>query len=342
MATMDDIAKRLGISKGTVSKALSGATDVSESMRRQVLETAVELGYSRPVRQGGRRLCIFIENMAYQAPEDFGWDIIMGFRKMAEPAGAGVDIVPLTPQIQKQIPYDQYMLSGGYSGALFLGMTLSDPWMREFRSCKTPAVLYDNHVRANPYTAYLGIDNEEGMELAVTRLRELGHRKIGYLSGALGSFIHQVRYRSFFRSLRQCGLSDDPGLAGNSYYSSECLERHLPRLLKQGVTAIICSHDLLAHAVLIHCMEIGIRVPEQLSIIGFDDIPLCSYTAPPLASIRQNRPQLGRSAYYALASLMDGIPISTLLLHAELVERASIGPAPDAPLSETGLPAGLA
>lgn len=329
MATMDDIAKRLGISKATVSKALSGATDVSESTRKSVLEIAVELGYSRPARSGGKRLCIFIENMAYTAPEDFGWDIIMGFRKMAEPAGACIEVVPLTVQTQKQIPYDQYMLSNGYAGAFFLGLTLNDPWMQDFRSSRTPAVLYDNHVRSNPYTAYLGIDNDEGMDLAVARLKALGHRKIGYLSGALGSYIQQVRYRAFFRSLRQSGFPDQPSLVGNSYYTSECLENHLPRLLRQGVTAIICSHDLLAHSVLIHCMEVGIRVPDQLSIIGFDDLPLCSYTIPPLASIRQNRPQLGRSAYYALASLLDGIPIGTLLLHAELIERASIGPAPE-------------
>ena len=111
MATMDDIAKQLGISKGTVSKALSGAADVS------VLEAAVELGYSRISRQGeSRRVCIFVENMAYEKPEDFGWEIITGFRKLAEPAGYQVDIVPLTVELERSVHYDAYMLREGYRG----------------------------------------------------------------------------------------------------------------------------------------------------------------------------------------------------------------------------------
>ena len=269
-----------------------------------------------------------IENMAYTAPEDFGWDIIMGFRKMAEPAGARVEVVPLTVQTQKQIPYDQYMLSNGYAGAFFLGLTLNDPWMQDFRSSRTPAVLYDNHVRSNPYTAYLGIDNDEGMDLAVARLKALGHRKIGYLSGALGSYINQQRYSAFFQALRTYQMPDSPSLAGNSYYFSECLDVHLPRLLDLGVTAILCSSDLLAHTVLIRCHELGIDVPRQLSIVGFDDLPFCAHTAPPLTTIRQDRLQIGKSGYYALDSLLNGVPISSLLLHGQLILRGSTGPAP--------------
>lgn len=89
MATMDDIARQLGVSKGTVSKALSGATDVSETTRKSVVEMAVELGYSRVNRADvPRRVCVLVQNMGYEKPEDFGWDIITGFRKLAEP-GAG-------------------------------------------------------------------------------------------------------------------------------------------------------------------------------------------------------------------------------------------------------------
>ena len=87
---------------------------------------------------------------------------------------------------------------------------------------------------------------------------------------------------------------------------------------------------MLAHMVLIHCLELGIAVPRQLSVIGFDDLPLCQYTIPPLSTIRQNRTELGKSAFYALSSQIEGTPISTLLLHAELIERRSAGQAPDA------------
>ena len=88
MATLEDIAKKVGVSKSTVSKALNGAGDVSQSMRRMVLEAAVELGYSRLRRVDDvPRLAIFITNMNYLTTEDFGYDILVGFRKMAEPSG---------------------------------------------------------------------------------------------------------------------------------------------------------------------------------------------------------------------------------------------------------------
>ena len=330
MATMDDIARRLGVSKSTVSKALSGAADVSETMRKSVLETAVELGYSRISRPGaGRRVCIFVENMEYEQPEDFGWDIITGFRKLAEPADYQVDVIPLTAELQKSTRYDPYMLQEGYWGALFLGLSLLDPWMKEFCTCATPTVLYDNHVKSNPAVTHVGIDNDEGMDMTVSRLKELGHRRIGYLSSALGSYVYQARYASFFHALRQNRMDARKELAGYAFRLSECLERHFPRLLELGCTAIICSHDILAHMLLIHCRELHIRVPENLSVVGFDDIPLCRYTSPPLTTIRQDRDELGKSAFYALSSQIERTPISTLLLHAELVQRGSTGPAPE-------------
>lgn len=330
MATMDDIAKQLGISKGTVSKALSGAADVSETTRKSVLEAAVELGYSRISRQGeSRRVCIFVENMAYEKPEDFGWEIITGFRKLAEPAGYQVDIVPLTVELERSVHYDAYMLREGYRGGFFLGLTLLDPWMKDFRTCTSPTVLYDNQIKYNPAVTQVSIDSDEGMDLAVSRLKELGHRKIGYLSTALGSYVYQVRYAAFFRALRRNKLPAKRELSGYECRLSECLDKHLPRLLDLGCTAVICSHDILAHMLLIHCFELNISVPKQLSVIGFDDLPLCQYTIPPLSTVRQSRTELGKSAFHALSSQIGQTHIGTLLLHSELVERSSSGPAPE-------------
>ena len=91
---------------------------------------------------------------------------------------------------------------------------------------------------------------------------------------AVEEAVHQSRYASFFRALRENKLDARRDLAGYALRLSECLDRHLPRLLDRGCTAVICSHDILAHMVLIHCGELGIAVPERLSVIGFDDIPL--------------------------------------------------------------------
>lgn len=329
VATMEDIARHLGTTKGTVSKALSGAQDVSEATRKAVLEMAVELGYTKLNRTDrNKRICIFIENMDYRQPEDFGYEIISGFRKAAAPAGYIVDIIPLTIAMERNLPYDSHMLLGGYQGALFLGLSFDDPWIRDMKTCVTPTVLFDNRVNGNSHVTYLSIDNDEGLDKAVARLKALGHRRIGYLSGALGSYVFQVRYKAFQRAIHRNQLPAEPSLTGYSYYTSECLERDLPRLLKKGCTAIVCSHDLLAHSVMIHCQEVGLHIPEDISIIGVDDLPMCRYTTPPLSSIRQNREELGKSAFYALSTQINLVPISSLLLHAELIERGSIGAAP--------------
>lgn len=328
MATLEDIAKTLGVSKSTVSKALNGALDVSDAMRRAVVETAVELGYSR-LRRGEEapRLAVFITNMDYASPEDFGYDILVGFRKLAEPAGYQVSVISLDYKLEKSIAYDQYMLQGNYLGGLFLGLSLDDPWLRDFETCRTPTVLYDNRVSGNPRVTYVGADNAEGMFLAVQYLKSLGHRKIGYLSSALGAYVYQQRQQAFFQAMQKNGLCDQ-ALARDSYFFSVCMEEHLPALLGLGCTAILCSHDSLAIGALDHCRKTGIRVPEDVSILGFDDLPRCQGTQPPLTTIRQDRTELGKSAYCALSSQMEGVSLSTFLLHTELVTRASCGAPP--------------
>ena len=98
LTTIQDIADNLGISKGTVSNALNGASDISETLQKQILETAVELGYTKLRRQKGcaKKLCVLVENqnIEYEEPHHFAYDIIMGFRQKAEPAG--FDVPPTT------------------------------------------------------------------------------------------------------------------------------------------------------------------------------------------------------------------------------------------------------
>ncbi len=325
MSTIQEIADRLGISKGTVSKALNGASDISETLQKKIIETAVEMGYQKLRRPGGlRKLCVLIRHMEYSQPHHFGYDLILGFRQMAEPAGYTVEIVSVSDQLQASFSYDAFMLRQDYLGAFVLGFSLNDPWIKCFPTSHTPAVLYDNYISSNPHMASVGIDNREGMDLAVSHLKNLGHRRIGYLSHALDSHIMQVRMEAFLQAMHQQELPVDASFTGSSHYISHCMETDLPRLLyEKDVTAIICSHDQIANAAMLQCQQMGFQIPEEISIIGFDDLPICAYTFPPLTTIRQDRLQLGKSGYYALESLMNGIPISTLLLHAELIIRNS-------------------
>lgn len=333
MTTIQDIADKLGISKGTVSKALNNAPDISETLQKQILETAVELGYTklRRYKNSAKRLCILIQKefIQYTEPHHFAYDIVMGFRQLAEPQGFEVEIVPVNADTQRECSYEVFMLQNDYAGSFVLGFSLNDPWMKDFQTSRTPAVLYDNQIRGNPSTTYVGIDNDEGMDLAIAHLKSLGHKKIGYLSSALESHIMQVRYNAFFQALRHHGLAADPALAGCSFYLSECMDQHLPRLLDMRVTAIVCGQDSIASAALTQCQQLGYSLPQDLSIVGFDDLPICPYTSPPLTTIRQDRINIGKCGYYAEMSLLNGVSIGTVLLHAQLIVRNSTGECPD-------------
>ena len=328
MATLEDIARQLGIAKSTVSKALNGAGDVSEQTRRAVLEKAVEMGYTRTNRGSAPRLAVFVTNMEYASPMDFGYDLIMGFRKLAEPAGYQVEVVPLDVPTQQDIRYDEYMILRNYRGGLFLGLNLQDPWQKDFLTCRTPTILYDNQVEENPNVTYVGVDNHQGMAQAVAHLHALGHRNIGYLSGGMRSYIYRKRANCFLDAMAKHGLPSGPDWMGSHDDEHLCVEEHLSRLLEMGCTALVCSHDKLAHAAMDACAASGLTIPRDLSILGFDDSPLCNATTPALTTIRQDRVILGKSAYYALVSQMNQVHLSTIQLHTTLIQRESCGPVP--------------
>ena len=323
MATLEDIARQLGVAKSTVSKALNGAGDVSEQTRRAVLEKAVEMGYTRTNRGCAPRLAVFVTNMDYTSPTDFGYDIIMGFRKLAEPAGYQVDVIPLDILTQQDIRYDEYMILRNYRGSLFLGLDLQAPWQKDFITCRTPTVLYDNQVAGNPHVTYVGVDNKQGMEQAVAHLHGLGHRKIGYLSGSMHSYIYRKRAKCFTYAMAKYNLPSGPAWMGSHDEEIPCVMTHLSRLLELGCTALVCSHDKLARAAMEACAARGLNIPADISILGFDDSPLCHDTTPALTSIRQDRTVLGKSAYYALLSQMNQVHLSTILLHTDLIQRDS-------------------
>lgn len=125
MVTIKDIANRLGISVSTVSKGLNGASDISEDLRQMVLDTAVEMGYQskKMKKDENKKLCLFIENMDYETANQFGYEIILGFRQAAFRDGWSVSVIPVTPAFQMTEKYDTYMLKNGYSGG-FLGSAL--------------------------------------------------------------------------------------------------------------------------------------------------------------------------------------------------------------------------
>lgn len=179
MATIKDIAARLGVSISTVSKGLNGASDISEELRQTVLDTAVEMGYStkRSRKVENRKLALFIENMNYESIDEFGYDVVLGFKQNAFKHKWDVDIIPVTPQLQAEEKYDTYILKNGYCGAFLVGFALHDEWMQQLKNTTMPTVLFDNYIENNPNVAYVGTDSYEGIDMAVKHLHNLGHKK---------------------------------------------------------------------------------------------------------------------------------------------------------------------
>lgn len=330
MTTINDIAARLGVSKSTVSKALNHATDISDDMRKKILETAVEMGYvNKRVQKREQKICILIANMDYETPNQFGHDIVLGFQQMAEPEGFTVDIVPMTKEMQRITPYGVFMMDHGYQASFVLGFSLLDPWIQEFPSTHIPTVLYDNYIKNNPCVASIGCDSQEGFDLAVRHLVKQGHRKIGLISGPLDSYILKARYNAYLNAMEKYDLEINENYIGLGYYVSESTRTYIPKLLEQGVTAILFSHDIRAISALTECHDRGVSVPGDVSIVGFDDLPMAAYTQPPLTTIRQDRIALGKCGYYAMSCLLNQIPIGSILLRAPLIVRDSTGPAPE-------------
>ena len=208
MATIKDIAARLGVSISTVSKGLNGASDISEELRQTVLDTAVEMGYStkRSRKVENRKLALFIENMNYESIDEFGYDVVLGFKQNAFKHKWDVDIIPVTPQLQAEEKYDTYILKNGYCGAFLVGFALHDEWMQQLKNTTMPTVLFDNYIENNPNVAYVGTDSYEGIDMAVKHLHNLGHKKIAFINGSLFSLVSDQRQEAFENSMRNAGL----------------------------------------------------------------------------------------------------------------------------------------
>lgn len=328
MATIKDIANRLGISVSTVSKGLNGANDISEELRQTVLDTAVEMGYTtkRMKKEEHKKLCIFIENMEYETPNQFGYEIILGFKQAAYRDNWDVSVIPVTPEFQLKERYDTYMLKKGFTGSFFVGFALQDAWIAQLCTTTIPTALFDNYIKKNPNVGYVGTDNFEGIDSAVEHVYHLGHRRIAFLNGSLNSMVSDQRQQAFLESMENHGLPIDKNLIANGYYVADSAKYHVPNFLAAGATAILCGNDLIAAGTIEVCRGKGFRIPDDISVIGFDDLPISVHLFPPLTTIRQDRIELGKSGYYTLNSLIHHVSIGKTLLRPQFILRESTAP----------------
>lgn len=329
MATIKDIANKLGVAVSTVSKGLNGASDISEEMRQLVLNTAVEMGYAakRVQKMGNQKVCILIENMEYENIDQFGYEIIVGFKLSAARRHCNVTVLPTNLNMQTQDEFDSYMLRYGFSGAFLLGFALHDDYISQLYKTMVPTVLFDNYI-PNKHVGYVGTDGFEGISLAVRHLVELGHSKIALLNGSKNSMVTDERLAAFTQAMQKNSLEINQNLIEHGWFVPDCAKYHVSTFLDNGATAIVCASDLIASGVIAELKRLGKRVPEDVSVIGYDDLPIAQHLTPALTTIRQDRVCLGKSAFMMLDELIHKVSISKLLLRPELIVRNSTGKCP--------------
>ncbi len=327
MVTIKDIADRLGLAMSTVSKGLNGADDISAETRQLVLDTAVEMGYNlkKIRRMPARKVCIFVEdsNMEFETIEKFGYDIVNGFKQAAADRNWEAVIEPSKLSFRTLEKYDSYMLRHGYAGAFLLGFTLHDDWIKQLQKTTVPTVLLDNYLEGNEKVGYVGTDSHEGVGMAVKHLAALGHKKIAFLNGSKNSMVSEERNIAFRDAIKECGLTVYEPLVAYGYYVPDCAKNFVQGFLDNGATAIVCASDLIASGVLNELNRLGKKVPEDISVVGYDDLPIAASLNPALTTIRQDRNNLGKSAMFMLDGLIREVPMSKMLLRAKLIERDS-------------------
>ncbi len=184
---------------------------------------------------------------------------------------------------------------------------------------------------------FISTDEEAAMDLAVAHLAALGHTRIGLAVGPERYVPTKRKISGFRRAMAaQTGAADVADLIECSLFSVEGGAAAAARLLDQGVTAIVCGSDLMALGAIRAARQRGLEVPQDVSVVGFDDSPLVAFTDPPLTTVRQAVPAMGQAAVQALLDEIGGARASRseFLFRPELVVRGSTGAAADRPTSE--------
>lgn len=321
--TIEDIAAKLGIAKSTVSKALSNATDINSQTRERILSCASEMGYiSKRVSQKKRKLIVFVNNFDKDTIRQFDYEIITGFRSAASEEGIGVDIVSMGRAEVEAGEYGDNYMQDSYTGCLFLGIKPSVQFEEKIRRLNLPVIVFDNYVNL-PTVTRIGSDNQVGLNIAVEHLQSFEHRLIAYLGGEQNLSITMEREEAFIEAMTAHNLRVYRKLVAYGSFFEPFDQSKVAGLVDNGATAIICASDRIAVKAIKMLHNLGLRVPQDVSVIGFDDLPIAKTSNPALTTISQNRLLIGKSAFMMIMQILNGMRATRLVLRPELVVRES-------------------
>jgi DNA-binding LacI/PurR family transcriptional regulator len=326
-----DVARKVGVSEATVSRVLNGRPGVSPSTRDSVLAALDVLGYERPTLLRGERVrLVGLVLPELQNPI---------FPALAEVVSGGLMQQGFTPVLcvraaaggLSESEYVGMLLGQQVSGVIFAGGNYHEAdsphdHYRRLRDRGIPAVLVNGAVDGIGFPS-VSVDDRASTEQAFGHLRSLGHRRIGLLIGPADHVPSRRKLAAFEVLAGQAG-----GPAGDAVertlFSLESGHAAGTRLIRAGITGIICGSDVLALGAVRAVRRMGLTVPGAVSVIGYDDSAFMTCTDPPLTTIRQPIDAMGRALVSTLVQQIAGVTVAAqeLLFEPELVVRGSTSP----------------
>jgi LacI family transcriptional regulator len=336
LTTIKDLAKLAGVSVTTISRALNGYNDVNEDTRKKIKRIAVEQGY-RPnavarslVMKKTQTIGVILSEINRDGAKDaMAFEILCGINDRASDLDYDILLFSTNPKKQESKTYADLCKERNVDGAIISGLRVLDPYLQEVtRNTNFPCVLIDIPATSNNL-GHVTTDNVKGAQTAVQHLLDLGHRKIAIINGHDEASVSRERLEGYKQALKTQGIDYRPELVFNGNFSEEGGYEAMYQILMQhpDVTAVFSASDLMVLGALKAIERSGRKVPESLSIVGYDDIAISSYCSPRLTTIRQDKYEMGYQAAQLLIDMLVSREVNRkIVLKSELIVRESTSP----------------
>lgn len=324
--TIKDIAELAKVSKSTVSRVLNDKSVVNQQTRKTVLDAMEKLGYEANVfargLASGRSMTVGVVTQKIGSPyyDSIMQGVIRGF------AGTGYSPIFVDGQWEQntELKVIRTLLGRQVDGMLLLGGDIPEKELGELME-QLPIIVVGKDIPQWPDRC-LFIDNVIAAREATRYLIEQGHRRIALIRGIAHHQDAIRRYEGYVEALTESGIELDPGLVIDGDFTAQSGIMAITSLMMQGksFSAVFCANDMVAYGARLALHRHGIRVPEDVSIVGFDDQGESAFVTPPLTSVRQPAVEMGHAAALGIVNLMLGKPCKFPVFRAELQRRESV------------------
>ncbi|MEV4845994.1 LacI family DNA-binding transcriptional regulator [Micromonospora matsumotoense] len=320
------IARLAGVSVPTVSRVINGRSDVAPQTRERVEELLTRHGY-RPRSAARRTQSALIDLVFNDLDSPWAVEIIRGVEDVAQASGAGTVVSAIHRRTSSAKQWLDNMRTRSTEGVIFVTSMVEPPLQAELRRLRLPVVIVDPAGVAPQEAPTIGATNWAGSLRATQYLLGLGHRRIGFIAGPPQLMCSRARMDGYRAALDAAGLAVDDRLVrpGNFYHESGYTAGMHLLGLPEPPTAIFASSDQMALGVYEAVRKRGLRVPDDVSVVGFDDLPEVRWCSPPLTTIRQPLAEMGMLAARTVLRLARGETIESprVELATDLVVRDS-------------------